>query len=100
MYASILFGVLTPVSVFSAIGVKAASAFRNSATWSSVALSTSVDFAASSFSNTASTASCAFNASYSLALSPAALTAAALAFAASNSAVKLVYAVSYALTLS
>ena len=86
--------------MFSAIGVKAASAPSNAVFCSSVAFSTNASFAASSFSNTASTASCAFNAAYSLALSPAALTAAALALAASNSAVKLVYVVSYASILS
>ena len=100
MYAVILAGVFVPANVLSSAGVNAASAFRNSATCSSVAFSTSVAFAASSFACTASTASCAFNTAYSLALSPAALTAVALAFAASNSAVKLVYVVSYALILS
>ena len=100
LYAAILVGVFVASNVLPSAGVNAVSAFRNSATWSSVALSTSVAFAASSFACTASTASCAFNAAYSLALSPAVLTAVALAFAASNSAVKLVYAVSYALTLS
>ena len=100
MYAAILAGVFVVSNVLASTGVNAASAFRNSATWSSVALSTNTALAASSFACTASTASCAFNAAYSLALSPAALTAAALAFAASNSVVKLVYAVSYALMLS
>ena len=100
MYAAILFGVFVASNVLPSAGVNAVSAFRNSATWSSVALATSVALAASSFASTASTASCAANASSLLALSPAVLTAVALAFADSNSAVKLVYAVSYALTLS
>ena len=54
LYASILFGVLSPVSVSSVIGVNAASAFFNSATWSSVALSTKASlfsFKAANFSS-------------------------------------------------
>ena len=85
MYAAILAGVFVASNVLAAAGVNAASAFRNSATWSSVALSTNTALAASSFTNTASTASCAVNASSLLALSPAALIVAALAFAPSNS---------------
>ena len=100
LYAAILFGVFVASNVLPSAGVNAVSAFRNSATWSSVALSTSVAFAASSFASTASTASCAFNAAYSLALSPAAFTAVAFALASSNSVVKLLYVVSYALMLS
>ena len=100
MYSAILAGVFVPTNELSSAGVNAASAFRNSATCSSVALSTSVAFAASSFANTPSTASCAANASSLLALSPAVLIAVALAFASSNSLVKLLYVVSYSLILS
>ena len=100
LYAAILAGVFVPASVLSSAGFNAASAFRNSATCSSVALSTSVAFAASSFANTPSTASCAANASSLLALSPSVLIAVAFAFASSNSLVKLLYVVSYSLILS
>ena len=100
LYSAILAGVFVPANVLSSAGVNAASAFRNSATCSSVALSTSVAFAASSFANTASTASCAFNAACSLALSPAVLIAAAASIALSNSVFKLLYVVSYSLILS
>ena len=100
LYAAILAGVFVVSNVLASAGVNAASAPSNAAFCSSVALSTNTALAASSFACTASTASCAFNAAYSLALSPAALTAVALAFASSNSAVKLLYVVSYALILS
>ena len=86
--------------MLSSAGFNAASAFRNSATCSSVALSTNVALAASNFACTASTASCAVNASSLLALSPAVLIAVAFAFASSNSLVKLLYVASYASILS
>ena len=100
LYSAILAGVFVPTNELSSAGVNAASAFRNSATCSSVALSTSVALAASNFACTASTASCAFNAACSLALSPAVLIASAASIALSNSVFKLLYVVSYSLILS
>ena len=91
LYAAILAGVFAVSNVLADAGVNDTSAFRNSDTWSSVALSTNTALAASSFANTPSTAACAFNASCSLALSPASLIAVALFFAASNSVASWAY---------